>query len=279
MINCVGITDQFTSHPQKVIFTDLDGTLLDHDTYSWEPARPALDHLRRHGVPWLFVTSKTRAEVEVLRQRLHNQHPFIVENGGAAFIPRGYFPFPIRGATTRNDYDVIEWGEPYDALTGALEAAARETGCHVQSFHDMTVAQTAAACDLPLDEAVLAKQREYDEPFTVLDPQCESKLLDALAARGLRTTLGGRFLHVCGNNDKAVAVRELCNLFNLAGGSVTTIGLGDGWNDLPFLEAVDTPVIVRSRSAAELKARLPRALLTGSEGPAGWNQAVLDLLA
>jgi mannosyl-3-phosphoglycerate phosphatase len=264
---------------RKVIFTDLDGTLLDRETYAWEPARPALDHLRRHGVPWIFVTSKTRAEVELLRRRLANEHPFIVENGGAAFVPRGYFPFAIPASAARDGYDVIEFGAPYPILTSALDAAAQESGCRVRSFHQMTVDEIGAACDLPLDEAALAKQREYDEPFATLDPACDALLLAALAARGFRTTRGGRFYHVCGDNDKAVAVRALRDLYERAGGPVTTIGLGDGWNDLPFLEAVDTAVVIRSPWAAELQAKLPRALLTTDDGPRGWNRAVLDLLA
>jgi mannosyl-3-phosphoglycerate phosphatase len=264
---------------RKVVFTDLDGTLLDRETYSWEPARPALDRLRRHGVPWIFVTSKTRAEVELLRQRLGNEHPFIVENGGAAFVPHGYFPFTIpAAATTRDGYDVIEFGAPYGILTSALDGAAQESGCRVQSFHQMTVGEIAAACDLPPAEAALAKQREYDEPFTALDPAGDAILLAALTARGFRTTRGGRFYHVCGDNDKAVAVRALRDLYERAGGPVATIGLGDGWNDLPFLEAVDTAVVIRSPWAAEMQARLPRALLTKYDGPRGWNQAVLDLL-
>ena len=263
----------------QIIFTDLDGTLLDRDTYSWEAARPALDHLRRRRVPWIFVTSKTRAEVERLRRRLGNEHPFIVENGGAAFIPHGYFSFPISGAAARDGYDVVEWGAPYATLTAALDAAARDSGCRVRSFHAMTVDETAVACDFAIEEAALAQRREYDEPFATLDPRCDETLIDALAARGLRTIRGGRFYHVCGNNDKAIAVRALRDLFERAGGPVTTIGLGDGWNDLPFLEGVDTAVIVRSPVSAEMQVRLPRAILTGHEGPEGWNRAVLDLIA
>ena len=79
-----------------VIFTDLDGTLLDRETYTWEAARPALDRVKRQGIPWVLVTSKTRGEVEFWRRCLGNEHPFIVENGGAVFVPAGYFPFAIR---------------------------------------------------------------------------------------------------------------------------------------------------------------------------------------
>jgi len=80
---------------QLVVFSDLDGTLLDHDTYSFDDARPALERLGHAGVPLVLCTSKTRAEVEPLREALDNDSPFIVENGGAIMIPDGYFSVEI----------------------------------------------------------------------------------------------------------------------------------------------------------------------------------------
>jgi len=59
-----------------VVFTDLDGTLLDQETYSWEAARPALELLERQRIPWIIVTSKTRAEVEVLRREMGGDRGF-----------------------------------------------------------------------------------------------------------------------------------------------------------------------------------------------------------
>ena len=79
------------------IFTDLDGTLLDHDTYEWSPARPMLDRIREEGWPLVFVTSKTRAEVEGLRTEMEVDEPFIVENGAAAFFPPRYGDLELPG--------------------------------------------------------------------------------------------------------------------------------------------------------------------------------------
>jgi len=72
-----------------LVFTDLDGSLLNHDDYSFEEARPALDRLRKAKIPLIFVTSKTCREVEPLQNRLGLREPFIVENGGGIFVPRG----------------------------------------------------------------------------------------------------------------------------------------------------------------------------------------------
>lgn len=68
--------------PHLLVFTDLDGTLLDHHTYSWQPARPALERLDGLKIPLILCSSKTSPEMLGLRAELGNRHPFIVENGG-----------------------------------------------------------------------------------------------------------------------------------------------------------------------------------------------------
>ena len=40
-----------------MVFTDLDGTLLDHDTYAFDAARPALAALTARAIPVVPVTS------------------------------------------------------------------------------------------------------------------------------------------------------------------------------------------------------------------------------
>ena len=80
---------------KTVIFTDLDGTLLDAADYSYAEAQPALGQVAESGTPLVLCSSKTRAELEVYRKRLANAHPFISENGGGIFIPIGYFSVSI----------------------------------------------------------------------------------------------------------------------------------------------------------------------------------------
>src|SRR3990172_5211841 len=95
-----------------VIFTDLDGSLLHPKSYSFEDAAPALELIRERGIPLVLCSSKTRAELEVYRQRLGNHHPFIAENGGGIYIPEGYFPFPFE-CETKSGYRVISLGLSY----------------------------------------------------------------------------------------------------------------------------------------------------------------------
>lgn len=262
----------------KVVFTDLDGTLLDANDYSFEAALPALAHLKRTGTPCVFVTSKTRAEVESWRRVLTNNHPFIVENGGAAYIPQDYFPFQVDGLI-RDRYIVLERGVPYSRLVAALDKAAQESQCPVKGFHQMAVTEIAEACDMPVEMAGLAKMREYDEPFEILDPSCALRLLAAIEKEGLHCTQGGRLRHIIGPNDKAQAVLQLIAIFKQAHEAITSIGLGDALNDASFLGVVDIPVVMPSPFSSEILKLVPNARLAGFPGPQGWNDAVLSAMA
>ena len=262
----------------QIVFTDLDGTLLDGDTYSWDAARPAIQRLIDAKIPWIFATSKTRTETEFWRREMENQHPFVVENGGAALVPRGYFATPIAGARHIQDYDLMEWGTPYPSLIAALRQASETSGCRVRGFHDMSILEVAEACGLPPDLAELAKRREYDEPFTVLDENQASGLVAAIESQGLRCMRGGRFWHITGSNDKGVAVRALTALFTEVYGPVTTIGLGDGLNDAPLLRQVQIPILILSRQSEELKKLVPRGTVTQKGGPEGWKEAILQMI-
>jgi len=260
-----------------VLFTDLDGTLLD-EAYSWEAARPAIELLERRRIPWVLVSSKTRSEMEALRAGLGHAHPFVVENGGAAYIPRGYFGCPVAGASARGGYEVLSWGAPYGDLVRRLQAAAAGAKCPIVPFSAMTVEEVSQATGLPAAAAARAMQREYDEVFSAPDKTKIPGLLEEIERAGLRWTHGGRFYHICGDNDKAIAVRALIDLFTARHGAVETIGLGDSLNDLPFLRVVDIPVVIRGRRPTPIPLRRIHARYTRSAGPRGWNEAVTGLL-
>jgi mannosyl-3-phosphoglycerate phosphatase len=66
-----------------IVLSDLDGTLLNHDDYAYDAAKPALEALREHYIPLILCSSKTSAEIILLRGDMgFNDCPAIVENGG-----------------------------------------------------------------------------------------------------------------------------------------------------------------------------------------------------
>jgi len=263
---------------KTIIFTDLDGTLLDLVRYSFEDALPALDLIQAHGIPLILCSSKTRSEIAGYRQRMDNDHPFISENGGGIFIPQGYFSVPVEGAQILGDYQLITFGLPHAEIRQRFIALREQLGASVRGFTDMAVEEVAALTRLEPDEADLAKQRDFEEPF-VFDGAPDEGFLQAIEDAGLTWTQG-RVFHIMGRHDKGRAVRFLKALYEREYGTVTTIGLGDSFNDLPMLQSVDLPILVqREDGSYDARIEIAGLLKTQSPGPLGWNETVLQLLS
>ncbi len=231
-----------------IVFTDLDSTLLDHDTYSFAGALPALTELKQRNIPLAIVTSKTRVEIKGLREELDIPGPDVCENGS--------------------------WSRSYEWICQELLHASRETGVATRGFHQMSIEEISAITSLPPASARLAAQREFSEPFYFVHEEQAPELLSALENRGLRWTRGGRFHHVFERGSKGEAVKDI----QAAIPNAVSIGLGDAPNDISFLSVVDYPVIVRSPKVLTMMEAVPHALVTQNDGPAGWNEAVLSLL-
>jgi len=288
-----------TVFPQLVVFTDLDGTLLDHDTYEWKAAEPALKRCRERGVPVVLISSKTRAEIEPLREELRLKDPFVSENGGGVFLPKAAFTQRPAGAFaakmsgfsrhdgTRGDPDETSdlWemplGIPYERLVSALKDIREALGLPLKGFSEMGVMEVCQLTGLSPDDARLAQLRDYDEPFIVAGDTAVDRavLSEAAAKKGLKVTRGGRFFHLQGHNDKGEAMIRILALYKKRYGAVRTIGLGDSQNDFSMLRQADYPVLVRSKpDKTSIAWEIPGLWVTENIGPAGWNSAVLRIL-
>jgi mannosyl-3-phosphoglycerate phosphatase len=267
---------------RPLIFTDLDGTLLDHATYSCRPAYPALKLIREKKTPLIFCSSKTRKEIEHYRRLLDNHDPFVTENGGGIFIPEGYFDLSTLPAdlvtTKERGYTVIRLGAPYLLLRRAVRELRAE-GFAVTGFGDMTVAEVAELTGLGLDQAAMAKERDFDEPFIFNGGSAAAeKLCETIRAKGFFTTRG-KLLHIIGNSDKGEAVAILSSLFRQSGDEIAIVALGDSPNDLPMLRQADYPVAIRKPDGShDPTLDVPHLTKSAGIGPEGWNQAVLQIL-
>jgi len=251
-----------------LVFSDLDGTLLDEDTYSFEEAKEALSFLKKKDIPIILCSSKTRAEIEIYRKRMRlSEYPFISENGGAIFIPEG------------EGYRIIELGKPHSLILEVLNQARGSLGISIRGFSDMTPREISEISGLPEEEAILAKKREYSEPILLFESDVEPLEL-FLRERGFSLTKGGRFFTVIGGNDKGKAVKRLLELYRLRfpDAEILSLGLGDGKNDLPMLAEVDFPVIVRKKTGKFLRGSFNNAYITRYPGPRGWAEAVFKIL-
>jgi mannosyl-3-phosphoglycerate phosphatase len=255
--------------PQLIIFTDLDGTLLDHYSYSWQPAQPALQLLQDRQVPLILCTSKTAAEVSRLRSELKLTTPYIVENGAAVILS---------DAEPAAHY----FGRPYSELVDLVQQLRDAKGYRFSGFNDFSLADVERETGLDPAGAKLAKQRLCSEPIRWDDDQ--DALADFqldLARLDLQLLRGGRFYHVLSQDaDKGTALRWLLNNYPKTRDSkFFSVALGDGPNDQSMLEAADLAVIIPSATGLSPKPKTSNLINAQSAGPAGWNQAVLEILS
>jgi len=262
-----------------LVFTDLDGTLLDHVTYSFESALPAINALKEKSIPLIFCTSKTRVEIEEIQLKLHNTHPFISENGGAIFIPKDYFPYGFHFTREDSHYFIIELGTSYAKLREVFNQMRTLLPGKLRGFGDLTSQEVADLCGFSLSQAILAKKREYDEPFILEDGSAEDVLQEIACSSSLQINRGGRFYHLIGHNDKGKAVLLLKELYKRKAEYLKTIALGDSLNDLPMLKVVEYPILVQKPDGSyDPSVKLDKLILAPGSGPSGWCEALLELL-
>lgn len=269
--------------PRLLVFTDLDGSLLDHFTYRWDAAAEAVSRLRSGHIPLILASSKTRAEMQPLREALGaSRYPMIVENGAAVVVPRGTFTVPLANALPCNDEEEVRFAPPRSRWLALLALLAADFPDEFAGFDALGVAGIQAVTGLDAASAALAARREFSEPVQWLGtPARREQFVAALEAAGARVQQGGRFLTVAGNCDKGQALCYLRCAYQreLPGRPIHDIAIGDSGNDVPMLEAAESALLVRSPTHGfPALARSAGVRRSHGLGPEGWSEGVLAWL-
>lgn len=194
------------------------------------PLARLLERLAHERIMLVFCSHRTRAQVESTRQAFGIFHPFITENGGAAFLPDRYFGSDAESTRRIGGYQAVQFATPYDGIVEALRRAAERLNLGVLGFSDMSVEQVARECGVSLLEARLAKLREYSEPFRLLcaNPIAERRLFRTLESAGLTCRRSPEFHVVSGVHGPQAGIDLLTSLYRTAFGSVLTVAPVDG---------------------------------------------------
>ncbi|MDO6488113.1 HAD-IIB family hydrolase [Colwellia sp. 6_MG-2023] len=265
-----------------VIFSDLDGTLLDHYTYQSTPASTTLEQLKNSKIPVVLNTSKTLAELEIINQSLNLNAPFIVENGAAIYIPIGTFAKQPEDTQTIEGFWVKSFCLPREYWLTLLSEKSGQFSNQYQGFSTLTDAELAEITGLSLADANRAKQRQFGEPIHWLgDETTKKQFIEHMLDLGANVVQGGRFIHIGDYCDKGQALIWLAEQYREHyNSSIVTIALGDGENDNSMLEAADFAVQIRS-PVHEFPTlyRQYQTTKTKSYGPEGWAEAIQQLLS
>ena len=266
-----------------ILFTDLDGTLLNSESYAYDEALPVLETLKSSNIPVIPVTSKTRAEVESLIQEIGLTTPFVVENGSAIYIPRDTCPFQLPEGDDEGPYRVTALGVTYVMARAGLKAIAQEIGRPLKGFGDLSIEQVQQLTGLTTADAKNAKMREFTEPFLTPKNTPSEKLAAAVEAMGFKLVVGDRFSHLLGEDaGKGIAVHRLVDHYATifpATEEIVTIGLGNSPNDLDMLENVDHAIVLPGASGPHPQLADRGWQIAPQSAPKGWASAVTQVLA
>ena len=266
-----------------VIYTDLDGTLLDHHTYAFDEALDTIKVLKHRGIPIIPCTSKTRAETLSLMKTMGIDGPMIVENGAAIWVPLDWGLERPEGS----DSDAHAWCHSFGLSRGMIRRQLAilniEWGNRYQSLCELSDKQVAAVTGLDLESAARAKRRQHSETLVWLGTPADRKAFATqVEALGMCCVEGGRFVHVYASGGKAEAVSWLHHKIRRERPDLErarSLSAGDAENDVEMLEVTDLALLVRSPVNEPPTVRRRGGLVISDiAGPAGWAEGMEALI-
>lgn len=280
-----------------VVFSDIDGTLIDIFTRKYGKSKELVKKLKESSIPVILCSSKTWAEQDVIRKDLGlESEPFIIENGGAVIIPYGYFSGGGGGGGSTDDdlkhhygmrvvdgYSVIELGRSSAEIRKVLQYVRRKTGIPFKGVSDLSIEELAKIVGMTHEEAERMSKRQYGETILEIDKTEKVQFEQALSEDGFQVIHGGRYFDVTAGNDKGKAVRILIDLYRKKLGDGTIfIGIGDSANDAPMLKLTDIAILVQkydgSWAEVDNSNNIPHVVKAKGIGPAGWENAFATII-
>jgi len=293
------------------VFTDIDGTLVDINTAEYGKETDKLIRLiKERNIPLILTSAKTRLEQNKIREDLGLSDPFIVENGGAIVIPKGYFPdyalrdikYPLREtqeteneARDVNHEIVVELGKPADYIRAKLSDIRKKYSINFRGVADISVEKLSNLALISREQAKRMAQRNYGETILQIQSEDIARFIKYVQEDGMKVIHGGRFFDVTVGTDKGIAVGILKKLFkDKFHNNVTFFGIGDSTNDIPMLNLMDIPILVQRQDSSwvddgEIKMKnavdSSRSRISSNKlikvegiGPNGWENAIHKII-
>ena len=267
---------------KNLIFTDLDGTLLDLETYSAEKVRKHVKKLKEAGYSIIFCSSKTWAEQVFYQDLLDLNESLIVENGSGLFLPKETELFFSEETQIAHARKVIRLGRRYDEIVKIITSCEEISKSSFKCYNKLSIKEIAEITGLDYEAAKKAKTRDFSETIFDADTASESfqRFEKEILSRGLQCMPGSRFITIIDQkSNKGLAVSLMIEMYKRKYPKVRTIGIGDSRNDLEMLEVVDFPYLVKKPDNSWAAIQVENLTKISAVGPDGWNLMAAELLA
>jgi predicted mannosyl-3-phosphoglycerate phosphatase (HAD superfamily) len=276
----------------SVLFIDVDSLIpiRGKSIRGLDEFTAALDH---QGIPAVWLTSRSRLQFDEPRRKLGHAHPFIAEDGCAAYLPEDYFHLRPESNLSKSQkastirlgrFTCIPVAESLPAATEALETLSADTGLPVVPLRSLSLRELVQNTGLPEREAELARQRDFDEVFFLagVSDQDVQRFLAEARNRKLQLRQHGVFWSAAIGASTERCMRDLSKLYDRALRQHAHI-IGIATEDLsqglfPFCERT---ILLTNRTQDDGRADLapnPRARLLELRAPNLW-ESVLEAIS
>lgn len=265
---------------QKVIFTDIDGTLLDSYFPDLNKAKKLVEKTLLNGIHLILCSSKTELEQDLIRSNIHLKEPFIVENGGATIIPLGYFKKSKFNHSKKfqNKY-IIETGGSSFKIRSLLKKIRTKHKINFKGTSDLSIAELSKITKLSEDYAKRMIKRKYSETIVQIDSKDMAYFVTNLEELGLKVIPGGQYFDITLGNDKGTAAKILMEIFRKEyENDVIFFGIGDSKNDESMLSLMNHSILVQKPDASWQNLRIDNLQKVKGIGTRGWEVALEIIL-
>ena len=253
---------------QIIIFTDLDGSLLNKDTFRFDEIEDYFRELVSKGIKIIPNSSKTEAELSDFNKLYNFNLSFIAENGSSIHglnLIHGNLPnFISMGRTLDKIYEIYKENIPNDLKQKII------------LISKLNYKEQEKIFGLPLDKIKLAMKRNHSIPIKFTGSEVEkNELTKIINDAGLTVQTGGRIMNICDNVNKSKAIIKTLELIkNEIKNEVITIGVGDNQNDIDMLKETDYSCLVKNDNFDSSLINIDNLIKSSEPSPMGWADVI-----
>ena len=264
-----------------LIFTDLDGTLLDHENYSFGVNKKTISTIINNKNEIIFNTSKTFSECKKLLKELKLLNmPFSTENGAVIYFPK------IRFNKIKNS---SSFGRYWSVRIAKLSSKNWYQFLKLkQKKYNFFIAQDLSPKILKkytnLNNTNMMLDREASQIILWEDNLTKLKLFkkDLKSEKDGVLIKGSRFMQISSICNKRIAKKLISHAYDIQFRdkySINTIALGDSKNDIDMLNSCKYSCLIKNSTGTHVKLRSNKKNVFKSSklAPDGWGEVLYKL--
>ena len=255
-----------------IIFTDLDGSLIHRDNFTFDQIKDYVKYLIYKGINIIPNTSKTDVEVENFNKELGLNLPYISENGSAIHgLENINKNFPNKIILSREKEKILETFKKRvpNNLRSKCEFIEKMEGKIQQEIFGLS--------NRKLKDVF---KRSYSTPILFRGNNDQKKDLYRIVKNaGLSLHEGGRVINICDNVNKVRAMNKVVKILKKTDEKIKTIAVGDNYNDLDMLKNSDVPCLVFNDQFKLDQINIDNLIFSNQPSPEGWADVIKKALA